>query len=247
VEDLSKFNSQLAIEVENMRSQSKATKTESDIETKRLSQELEHVRGEVQQLQALVDGSRRAKEDLDDVKVEYQRLQAQNARTEASLKDKMAALDSSRQMIKWTSSLLEAEKKKVAEAEQSMVAAEKQYREMEESWRQQMTDNTNKLVQMNNRRLEEQASQYQNLIADEQEKQKAMRERVKKAKQAAAHSAQKYDEMVLENEALLMQLEELKVATMRTYRDQQRAAAEEQLGSISAMIRGRPQNAHRQL
>jgi hypothetical protein len=247
VEDLSKFNSQLAIEVENMRSQSKATKTESDIETERLSRELEHVRSEVQQLQALVDGSRRATQDLDDVKVEYQRLQAQNVRTEASLKDKMAALDSSRQMIKWTSSLLEAEKKKVAEAEQSVVAAEKQYREMEESWRQQMMDNSNKLVQMNNRRLEEQASQYQSLIADEQEKQKAMRERVKKAKQAAAHSAQRYDEMVLENEVLLMQLEELKVSTIRTYRDQQRAAAEEQSGSISAMIRGRPQNAHRQL
>merc|ERR1711991_351024 len=99
-------------------------------------------------------------------------------------------------------------------------------------------DNSNKLVQLNNRRLEEQASRYQGLIAEEQEKQKAMRERVKKARSMAAKSAQKYDEMVLENEVLLTQFEDVKVELMRRFRDQQRGAAEDTSDSISAMIRG---------
>jgi len=238
VDDLSKFNSQLAVEVENMRSQAKASTSASEQEIIRLQRELDHVRGEMARLQSIIDGGKRQADELEDLRNEHQRLQQQNARTEASLKEKMAALDSSRQMIKWSNSLLEAEKKKVTEAEEALVNAEKQYREMEETWRQQMMDNSNKLVALNNARLEDQAAQYQALIAEEQEKQKAMRERVKKARSLAQKSAQKYDEMVLENEVLLTQFEEVKVSAMRMFRDQQRAATEDTSDGIRDMIRG---------
>jgi chromosome segregation ATPase len=238
VDDLSKFNSQLAVEVENMRSQAKATASSADADIDRLNRELDHMRGEMARLQSIIDGGKRQADELEDIRAEHQRLQQQNARTEASLKEKMASLDSSRQMIKWSNSLLEAEKKKVTEAEQALSNAEHQYREMEETWRQQMMDNSNKLVALNNQRLEDQAAQYQGLIAEEQEKQKAMRERVKKARSIAAKSAQKYDEMVLENEVLMTQFEQVKTEAMKMFRDQQRAATEETSDNISAMIRG---------
>lgn len=222
-EELQRFNQQLSVEVENLRTQLNNAKSDSEGTTRAKEGEISHLKTEVAQLLATMENFKSKVADYENLQQEHVRLQQQNQRTEASLKEKIATLDSNRQMIKWSNSLLETEKKKVQEAEDARKRQEQQFREMEENWRAQLIENANKLVAINNKRLEEQAGQYQKLVADEQEKQKALREKLKKAKSATQKAAQRYDEMVLENESLLVKFEDLKVTSMKIFLEKQEA------------------------
>lgn len=237
-DDLTKFNQQLALEVENLRSQLAAYKSEADGEGKLRSAEIGHLKRECDELKVVIETQRKRMEEYNSLMEEHRRQQQQQQRTEAALKEKITALDNSRNMLKWSNSQLETEKGKVEELERQLKEHEQQYRQMEENWRTQLIDNANKLVAINNKRLEEQAAQYQTLLSDENDKQKAVREKLKKAKNLASKSAQRYDEMVLENEVLLTQFEDLKVNSMKMFRDTQRAATEDTSDAIRSMIRG---------
>eukprot|EP00331_Platyophrya_macrostoma_P018745 CAMPEP_0176472274 /NCGR_PEP_ID=MMETSP0127-20121128/41655_1 /TAXON_ID=938130 /ORGANISM="Platyophrya macrostoma, Strain WH" /LENGTH=958 /DNA_ID=CAMNT_0017867131 /DNA_START=361 /DNA_END=3233 /DNA_ORIENTATION=- len=202
-EELQKFNQTLSVEVENLRTQIGLLKSDSEGNTRSKDAEIQHLKNEVTQVLATLEQFKTKASEYENLSQEFQRLQQQNQRTEAALKEKITTLDNNRQMIKWSNSLLEAEKKKVQDAEEALKRQEQQFREMEETWRAQIIENANRLVAVNNKRLEEQAAQYQQLVAEEQEKQKTLREKLKKAKAATQKAAQRYDEMVLENESLL--------------------------------------------
>ena len=221
--ELQKFNQQLSLEVETLRGQLNNIRSENESSLRLKDAEISHLKNEIAQLVANGESSKSKSLELEQLQQEHQRLIQQNQRTEASLKEKIATLDNNRQMIKWSNSLLETEKKKVQEAQDQLKSQEAQFREMEENWRAQLIENANKLVAINNKRLEEQAAQYQSLVTEEQEKQKVLREKLKKAKAATQKSAQRYDEMVLENESLLVQLEDLKVSAMKIFREKQEA------------------------
>lgn len=222
-EELQRFNQTLSVEVENLRNQLSNIRSDAEGATRSKDAEIAHLKNEVTQVLATLEQYKTKATEYETLSQEFQRLQQQNQRTEAALKEKITTLDNNRQMIKWSNSLLEAEKKKVQEAEESIKRHEQQFREMEEGWRAQIIENANRLVAVNNKRLEEQAAQYQQLVAEEQEKQKALREKLKKAKAATQKAAQRYDEMVLENESLLVKFEDLKVTSMKIFLEKQEA------------------------
>jgi hypothetical protein len=222
-EELQKFNQTLSVEVENLRNQLNHIQSDTEGATRSKDAEIVHLKNEVTQVLATLEQFKTKADAYETLQEEFVRLQQQNQRTEASLKEKIATLDNNRQMIKWTNSLLEAEKKKVQETEENVKRQEQQFREMEETWRAQIIENANRLVAVNNKRLEEQAAQYQSLVAEEHEKQNTLREKLKKAKSATAKAAQRYDEMVLENESLLVKFEDLKVTSMKIFLEKQEA------------------------
>eukprot|EP00760_Papus_ankaliazontas_P007699 PhM_4_TR13470/c0_g1_i1/m.46699 len=158
-----------------------------DSEISHLRNQVEHARSAIEELQAQLE----ATEEMRD---EHARLQEQYARTEASLKEKIVSLDNNRQMLKWSNSLLDQEKKNVGELEQRLKLEERKLMEAEEHFREELIDNSNKLVQINNRRLDEQAAQFQQQLHEEADKQKQLREKVRKAKAQTQKAKQKYDE-----------------------------------------------------
>lgn len=222
-EELTRCTQQMAVELEKLRGQNAAMKNDSESETRKLENEIAFLKAEMEEQKANTERMRKKLEEQSQLAQDFERLQQQHARTEASLKEKLAAIDNNRQMIKWSNSLLDTEKKRVIELEEQIRQQERQFHEMEENWRLQLIENTNRQAAANNKRLEEQAAQYQELVAEEQEKQKLLREKVRKAKQMTQKAAQKFDEMVLENEMLRTQFEELKVSAMKIYRDKQAA------------------------
>lgn len=219
-DELSKFNTEMAVELETLRAQMTNAAKESDSSAKLRQNDINHLKSTIEELKRTIEGQREKIAEYNKLQQEHERLQSQLVRSEATVKEKLAALDNNRQLIKWTNGMLETEKKKVLELEDQHRGMEKQFKDMEENWRQQLIENANKLVAINNKRLEEQAAQYQGLIGEEQEKQKAVREKLKKAKSQTAKAAQRYDEMVLENETLQTAFEDLKVSAMKMYRQQ---------------------------
>jgi DNA repair exonuclease SbcCD ATPase subunit len=230
IEKLSQYNTKIAVEVESLRTKLIDQTSASAADGRTKDGEIAFLKKQIEDLRHSIEEQRVKVDDYANLQQEHQRLQQQQARTEASLKEKITSLDNNRQMIKWSNSLLEAEKKKVTDLETEARKREVQVKEMEESWRAQMIENANKLVAINNKRLEEQAAQYQALIGEEQEKQKQLRKKLKTAKEQTQKAAQRYDEMVLENESLQTQYEELKVSAMKLYR-QQRDREEDRYGT----------------
>ena len=220
-EQLTAYNTKIAIELESVRRELNDKSQDSASEVRQKEGEIAHLKQKIEELKQQIEDQKAKIEDYNNLQQEHHRLQQQHSRTEASLREKIVSLDNNRQTIKWSNSLLETEKKKVHELEEDSKRREQQFKEMEENWRAQLIENANKLVAINNKRLEEQAAQYQNLIGEEQEKQKEMRKKLKKAKEQTQKAAQRYDEMVLENESLQTQFEELKVEAMKIYRNRQ--------------------------
>ncbi|ORC88431.1 OSM3-like kinesin [Trypanosoma theileri] len=224
--ELQKYNQHLSVELETLRGQLSDIKEEMDSMERAKNTEIERLKEESENFAACLDETRSKIAGYDELQKSYDRLQQQLQRTEASLREKIDNLENNRQMVKWSNSLLASEKQKVEQMEVVMKQQEIEMRHHEEQLRSEMINDINKQVAANNRRLQEQAAQYQELISQEQEKQKSIMKKVKSARRDAQKAAQRYDEMILENEALLSKLEELKVTSMRIFLEKQEAQRE---------------------
>ncbi|KEG14744.1 OSM3-like kinesin [Trypanosoma grayi] len=224
--ELQKYNQQLSVEVETLRGQLGSVKDEMDSMERAKSAEIDRWKEEAENYATRLDEARSNIAGYNELQKSYDRLQQQLQRTEASLKEKVDNLENNRQMVKWSNSLLASEKQKVEQMEMMMKQQEMEIRQREEELRNEMMIDINKQVAANNRRLQEQAAQYHEIVSQEQEKQKGIMKKVKNARKDAQKAAQRYDEMILENEALLSKLEELKVTSMRIFLEKQEAQRE---------------------
>jgi len=169
VDDLTKFNSQLALEVENIRSQLNAAKDDARMELQGKHNEVEHAKREAQRALMQLEEGRHAQESLQDLRQEFARIQEQLLRAESAVKEKAAHLEESRSMMKWSNEQLQAEKERTQQLEFQLKQGDMQYREMEESWRAKVMENANMLAAANNRRLEELAMVHQQALEEEQD------------------------------------------------------------------------------
>ncbi|EAN80336.1 kinesin, putative [Trypanosoma brucei brucei TREU927] len=225
-QELQKFNQQLSVEVEMLRAQLNVVKEEMSSLERAKAAELERWKEEEEDYNTRINEMRSSMSAYDELQKSYDRLQQQLQHAEAALKEKTDNLENNRQIIKWSNSLLSAEKEKVEQMEMMMKRQEEEMRRHEEQLRSEMVDEINKQVVANNRRLQDQAAQFQDIISQEQEKQKSIVKKVKAARKDAQKAAQRYDEMILENESLLSKLEELKVNSMRIFLEKQEAQRE---------------------
>jgi hypothetical protein len=212
---------QLQLELQMSKSNFEKKTLDIEAETRLRESEVNHLRKEMDAARAHMEANKTQLEQYETLKEESTRLQEQLTRMEASLKEKVVSLDNNRQMLKWSNSLLDQEKKRVVEMEQRLKVEERKLAQTEEHFREELIDNSNKLVQINNRRLDEQATQFEKQLHEEGEKQKQVREKLKKSKAQTQKAKQKYDELVLENEMLQMHLEESKVSLLKIIRQQQ--------------------------
>ncbi|KAH8613383.1 hypothetical protein ERJ75_000791800 [Trypanosoma vivax] len=224
--ELQKFNQQLSVEVEVLRGQLNDAKVEISSVERAKGMEVDRLKEEAEGHAARLEELRSQLSGYGELQASHDRLQQQLQRTEAALKEKVESLENNRQIIKWSNSLLATEKEKVEQMEMMMKKQEAEMHHREEQLRADMMNEINKQVIANNRRLQEQAEQYQEIISQEQEKQKAILKKVKGARKDTQKAAQRYDEMILENEALLSKLEELKVTSMRIFLEKQEAQRE---------------------
>ncbi|RNF05637.1 putative OSM3-like kinesin [Trypanosoma rangeli] len=224
--ELQKYNQQLSVELETLRGQLSAVKEEMDSMDRAKSAEIEKWKEDAEKGAERLEEMRFKMAAYSELQKSYDRLQEQLQRTEASLKEKIDSLENTRQMVKWSNSLLATEKQKLEQMEMMVKQQEVEMRRREEYLRSEMMDDINKQVAANNRRLQEQAAQYQELISQEQDKQKTIMKKVKSSRKETQKAAQRYDEMILENEALLSKLEELKVNSMRIFLEKQEAQRE---------------------
>ncbi|EPY19276.1 OSM3-like kinesin [Strigomonas culicis] len=222
-EELRKFIQELSVEVENTRGLLNAAKEQTGTIERAKESEIEYLKKQIEQLNSRIDGTRGKAAEYEELQKSYNRLQQHLSRTEAALNEKNDAVEKSREMVKWSNTQLEHEKKRTRELDAALREKELEIRRLEETWRQEVVDEVNKAVVNNNRRLETQNTQFQELLAEEQLKQKALHKKVKSAKANAAKAAQRYDEMILENEAILSKFEDLKVTSMKMYLEKQEA------------------------
>lgn len=224
--ELQHCNQQLLVELGTLHGQLSRMKEEMDSMERARCAEVERLKEESEQNATRIDDMRSKIEGYGELQRSYDRLQEQLQRTEFALKEKIESLENNRQIIKWSNSLLATEKQKVDHLENVLKQQEMEMRQREEQLRSEMVNEINKQVAANNRRLQEQAAQYQEIISQEQEKHKAIMKKVKNARKDTQKAAQRYDEMILENEALLSKLEELKVTSMRIFLEKQEAQRE---------------------
>eukprot|EP00759_Apiculatamorpha_spiralis_P037528 PhF_6_TR37441/c0_g1_i1/m.55018/K20196/KIF3B; kinesin family member 3B len=233
---------QLQLDLQMAKNALEKRNIEIESETRLKESEVNHLRKEVENFKGQLDVAKKELEQGEAMKEEFGRMQEQLGRMEASLKEKIISLDNNRQMLKWSNSLLDQEKKRVLDLETKLKGEERKLAEAEEHFREDMIENSNKLVQINNRRLDEQAAQFERQLHEEGEKQKAIREKLKKAKAQTQKAKQKYDELVLENEVLQMHLEESKVAVLKMLRQQQQSSS-----GGDAFGLGRPGSAYKRV
>ncbi|RNF25310.1 putative OSM3-like kinesin [Trypanosoma cruzi] len=224
--ELQRYNQQLSVELETLRGQLSEMKEEMDFMERAKSAEIERWKDEAANGAGRLEEMRFKMAAYSELQKSYDRLQEQLQRTEVSLKEKSDNLENTRQMVKWSNSLLATEKQKVEQMEMMLKQQEVEMRRREEQLKSEMMNDINKQVAANNRRMQDQAAQYQELISQEQDKQKSIMKKVKSSRKETQKAAQRYDEMILENEALLSKLEELKVTSMRIFLEKQEAQRE---------------------
>eukprot|EP00667_Euglena_gracilis_P001338 EG_transcript_1337 len=244
-EELNKVNEQLEMEIQNLKIRMEdhaaayqRVQKDHEEEITAMRQELEETQTELSEAQKIIVG------EFEEVKDERDRLLEAAERLEVSLKEKMVTIENNRQTMKWTATVLEREKRKIEELNEEIENLKQKMIEMERHWQQQMAENANKLVAINNRKMQEQILVHQQAIEEEHKEQKALKEKLKKAKNTVQKEKQKYDELVLEYDQLQRQFEEFKVTSMRMYRDRGELEIEDSSSSIRAMIQS--QNQERQ-
>lgn len=226
VKELQMYNQQLAVEVENARSEVESLKAEMDSAIRAKEGEVDYYKEQLGEANHRIDDIRNTTAEFEEQRKSYQRLQEQVARTEDILNAKNEELESNRQMVQWSNRQLEKEKQKNEELEQAVRDKQIELRQQEQHFQAEMADQMNALAANNNRRLAENAAQCEERISEERAAQKSLQKKIKAAKATASKAAQRYDEMILENESLQSKLEELKVATMKMYLERQEAQRE---------------------
>lgn len=226
VKELQTYNQQLAVEVENARSQVDSLKAEMDSAVRAKESEVDYYKGQLNEANQRIDEIRNTATEFEEQRKSYQRLQEQIARTEEVLNGKNEELENNRQMVQWSNRQLEKEKQKNEELEQVVRDKQLELRQQEQHFQADLAEQMNALAANNNRRLAESAAQCEERINEERAAQKSLQKKIKAAKATASKAAQRYDEMILENEALQSKLEELKVATMQMYLERQEAQRE---------------------
>ncbi|KAK7199670.1 OSM3-like kinesin [Novymonas esmeraldas] len=219
--ELHGYNQQLALELENARSQAASLKAELDSAARAKESEVEYYKSQIEEANQRLDAIRNTAAEFEEQRKSYQRLQELVARTENALAAKDEDLESNRKTLQWSNRQLEKEKQKSEELEQVVRDKELELRQQEQNFRAEMAEQMNALAASNNRRLAENAAQCEERINEERMREKALQKKIKSAKATASKAAQRYDEMILENEALQSKLEELKVASMKMYLERQ--------------------------
>lgn len=221
--ELHAYNHQLALELETLRGQLNAASEKLEVERGAKEGEVEYLKEQIQKLNTRIDEMRSATVEFEELRKSYTRIQLQLKRSEQAVSEKTASLESNRQMVKSANSLLNQERKKIEELEERIKELEAGIRRKEEVFKDELSEHVNKQVAANNRRLEAQAEQFQAQISEEQTKHKLLQKKIKVAKALAAKAAQRYDEMILENEAIRVKLEEVKVTSMKMFLEKQEA------------------------
>lgn len=221
--ELHAYNQQLAVELETLRGQLNASYEKLEVLREAKEGEVEYLKDQIEKLNTRIDDMRGATAEFEELRKSYARLQLQIQRSEQALSEKSVSLESNRQMVKWSNALLEQEKKKTEELERRLQVSEAAMHRKDEVFKEELSEHVNKQVAANNRRLEAQAEQFQSQISEEQAKHKLLQKKIKSAKAAAAKAAQRYDEMILENEAVRIKLEEVKVTSMKMFLEKQEA------------------------
>lgn len=205
-------------------------------ETTALRLDLEVTQQELAEAEKILSG------DYEEAKRERERLAEAAARLSASVTEKMAALEKGRETLRWTQTLLEREKKRNEDQCREIEGLRAKAVQAEAQWREQMAENANKLVAINNRRMQEVVEGHQRQMEEQQREQKALKDKLRKAKNAIQKEKQRYDELVLEYDHLQRQLEEEKVVAMRMYRDKAELEIEDSASSIKALIQSQAQD-----
>ncbi|CCW70568.1 unnamed protein product [Phytomonas sp. Hart1] len=214
---------QLSLDLETSREQLKGFKQQLESMQRANENKIDYMKGQIQELQRRLDETRNKSAEFEEMEKSYERLQRQMARTEQALNEKTEHLENNRQVVKWSNSLLEREKRKSEELEMTIRQLELEMRKLDETWRTELAEQVNKQIIANNRRFETQAEQFQQIVAGEHEKQRSLQKKIKSAKSTASKAEQRYDELILENESIISQLEELKVASLKMYLEKQEA------------------------
>ncbi|CCW62735.1 unnamed protein product [Phytomonas sp. EM1] len=222
-EEHQKHIQQLSLELETAREQLKDSKQQLESMQRANENKIDYMKGQIQDLQRRLDETRNKSAEFEEMEKSYERLQRQITRTEQALHEKTEHLENNRQVVKWSNSLLEREKRKNEELEVTIRELELEMRKLDETWRAELNEQINKQIIANNRRFEAQAEQFQEIIAGEHEKQRALQKKIKSAKSSASKAAQRYDELILENESIISQLEELKVTSLKMFLEKQEA------------------------
>ena len=152
-------------------------------------------------------------------------------RAEAQCRQLAEQADKHRQVIKNASATLEEKNQHNRMLAEELEAKAEELRQVPYLIAHEKEMAVAEATQNHNLYLQAQHEEFQERLAEEQMKQDSIKEKLRKAKSTAAKAAQRYDEMVLENEALLMHMEETKVQAMKLLREKQEA--ERELDSFS--------------
>eukprot|EP01012_Entosiphon_sulcatum_P028620 TRINITY_DN3465_c0_g1_i1.p1 TRINITY_DN3465_c0_g1~~TRINITY_DN3465_c0_g1_i1.p1 ORF type:complete len:1140 (+),score=366.51 TRINITY_DN3465_c0_g1_i1:48-3422(+) len=236
-EELNGINERLELEIENLKRRLDAAGMDLVQQEKDHRAEVASLNQEIEELRKDLATFRKVAEDMDAVRAEREQLQRQNERTEQMLKEQIISLENNRQMLKWSNGLLEKEKRKVEEAVAAMAELRRQFADAQEGCRREAEENAARLVAVHNRKLAEQLVHHQRLMLEEQEKQKQVRDKLRKSKAAVQKEKEKFDGLMIEYDQLEKQLEEAKVMHLRFLKEKKDLELDDSNNSISRLIR----------
>eukprot|EP00742_Colponemidia_sp_Colp-10_P011515 GILJ01012799.1.p1 GENE.GILJ01012799.1~~GILJ01012799.1.p1 ORF type:complete len:546 (-),score=156.24 GILJ01012799.1:168-1706(-) len=216
----------LTVEVEKARKEKESADRNVDSEKKSKEVTVNQYKQNIEKLVDQIEGYKKKLEDGASLRDDHRKLQDNLSRAEAQYRQQAEQVDKHRQHLKQASLTLEEKNQQIRSLMDEIEAKTREVSQVPYLIAREKEAAVAEATTNHNMHLQAQYADFQDRLAEEHAKQDAIRDKLKKAKSTAGKAAQRYDEMVLENEALLMHMEETKVQAMKLLREKQEAERE---------------------
>lgn len=216
----------LTVEVEKARKEKESADRNVDSEKKAKEATVNQYKQNIEKLVDQIEEYKKKLEASASLRDENRKLQDNLSRAEAQCRQQIEQVDKNRQHLKQASLTLEEKNQQIRALLDEIEAKNREVSQIPYLIAREKEAAVAEATTNHNLHLQAQHADFQERLAEEHAKQEAIREKLRKAKSTAGKAAQRYDEMVLENEALLMHMEETKVQAMKLLREKQEAERE---------------------
>ena len=212
---------------------------ESDAETekRRAQRELQQERDQYKQLDGELEDVRRQLSHAKESEVGFNDLKKEYELTKVSLRDQRAQVDAQRARLKSMEEMWQDEKARSEELRNQVEEARARVDKTEQHYQEVVKEHGVKMSKLLHEKIEEQKQHYMDELHEQQLVEKAVKEKLRKARNITQKAKQKFDEMVLENEKLQTQFEEFKVSAFRFHQESEQLEVEDNSSRIKDLIR----------
>eukprot|EP01061_Rhynchopus_euleeides_P008667 TRINITY_DN17801_c0_g1_i1.p1 TRINITY_DN17801_c0_g1~~TRINITY_DN17801_c0_g1_i1.p1 ORF type:complete len:1123 (+),score=622.39 TRINITY_DN17801_c0_g1_i1:230-3598(+) len=216
--------------LEQRESDAETEKRRGQREVQQSKEQIMGMEGDMDDLRKQLSVAKASEEGYHDLKKEYEL-------TKVSLRDQRAQVDAQRARLKSMEEMWQDEKARSEELRNQLEEARSRVEKTEQHYQEVVKEHGVKMSKLLHEKLEEQQQHYMDELHEQQLIEKAIKEKLKKARSITQKAKQKFDEMVLENEKLQTQFEEFKISAFRFHQESEQLQVEDNSSRIKDLIR----------